>query len=106
MNATAWSFIAAFVAVGCEYLYRTLPGTWWQYLPLWCLTGLTVSFAIHKLVTQPDTPLIGALVMWSFAVIASRVFVTVVLLQDRVSPGTWCALALMITARIVQGTWR
>lgn len=106
MSPVAWSFVAAAVAVACEYAYRVLPGTWWQYLPVWCVSGLIVSFAIHKLVTQQGTPLIGALVVWSFAIIVSRVLVTLFLLHDRVSPGTWCALALMVTARVAQTVWK
>jgi hypothetical protein len=106
MSPTLWSFVAAFVAVGMEYLYRKITVPYWHLLPLWAVSGVIVSYAIYRLVTQPGVPLIGALVMWSFAVIGCRVFVTVVLLHDKVSPGTWVALGLMIAARIAQTVWK
>lgn len=97
-----WSLLAAMCAVGAEYLYRTLQGPWWTHLYLWIPIQLTIGYAIYRLVTTPGTPLLGALVMWSFAVIITRVFVSVSLLHDKVPTGTWVAVGLMAAARVAQ----
>jgi multidrug transporter EmrE-like cation transporter len=103
--ATIWSLCAAFCAVLCEYCYRTFGDPlryWWAFLPVQCFIG----YSIYKTVTTPNTPLVGALVIWSFATIFMRVFVSFVLLQDPVTRGTWCALVLLFAARIVQTYWK
>lgn len=74
----------------------------WIYVPL---SGF-ISFSICKLVTQPGVPLVGALVVWSLAIMGTRVFVTIVLLRDVVPMGTWVALGLMLLARFAQTYWR
>jgi len=106
MIAMLLSFAAALLAVGAEYLYRTLPDPWWNYLWLWVPMQTAIGYCIYRLVTQPGVPLIGALVMWSFAVIGTRVCVCVFLLRDKVPGGTWAALALVAAARLVQSIWR
>lgn len=105
MNPTLWAFASAAIAVGAEYLYRTLPGSWGRYLWLWIPMQLAIGYGICHLVRTPGVPLVGALIMWSFAVIGLRIFVSTVLLHDHVAPGTWCALGLLILARIAQSTW-
>src|SRR5712672_413619 len=97
-----WSLLAALCAVGAEYLYRTLTGSWLSYLYLWLPIQLTIGFAIYKLVTSPGVPLVGALVMWSACVIGLRVFISAVILKDIVPMGTWIAVGLMVAARIAQ----
>jgi hypothetical protein len=94
------------MAVGAEYLYRTLPPPWWHYLWLWVPMQVAIGYCIYRIVTQPGVPLIGALVLWSFAVIGTRVFVSLFLLHDRIPNGTWAALALMVAARLAQSFWR
>jgi hypothetical protein len=101
-----FSFLAALVAVAMEYLYRVITKPYWYYLPLWAVGGVIVSYSIYRLVTQPGVPLVGALVMWSFAIIGMRVAVTTLLLHDRVAIGTWVALAFMICARVAQAVWK
>lgn len=103
---TLWTLAAAFVAVGLEYLYKTLPGTWSDYLWIWVPSSVFISYSIHKLVTLPSTPLIGALVMWSFATIVTRTLVSAVILREHIAPGVWCAVGLIFLARILQNTWR
>lgn len=98
--------MAAVCAVGAEYLYRTLPGSWLSNLWVWVPLQLGIGFAIYKLVTTPGTPLVGALIVWSFAVMGLRVLVSCVILKDVVPLGTWIALGLMIAARVAQSTWR
>jgi sulfite exporter TauE/SafE len=105
---TVWFFtiVSAFCAVGMEYLYRTLPGSWVSHLWIWLPCALVVNYSIYRLVTMPGTPLIGALVMWSFATIISRTLISFFLLRDTIAPGVWCALVLMIAARITQSYWK
>lgn len=101
-----WSMLAAVLAVGAEWLYRTLKGSWLSYLYLWIPIQLTIGYSIYRLVTTPGTPLIGALIMWSFAVIGLRTFLSAVILRDVIPAGTWIALSLMILARISQTVWK
>lgn len=89
-----------------EYLYRRLPGSWWQYLWVWVPCSAFISYAICQIVRQPGQPLFVALVVWSLAIMGLRVLVTTVLLHDKVAPGAWAALALLLAARIVQTVWR
>lgn len=101
-----WSVVSAMCAVFMEYLYRVLPGGWlrwaWVYLPF----AMVISYSIHKLVTTPGTPLIGALVLWSLCIMGSRITVTVLVLHDKVSTGTWVAVTLMIIGRFAQTFWK
>lgn len=106
MTPIILSFVAAIFAVGLEYLYRTVPGGWFPNLWIWAVPSLCISYCIYRLVTQPGVPLIGALVMWSFAVIGTRVAVSLFVLRDTISVGTWAALGLMVAARIAQSVWR
>lgn len=106
MSPTLWSLLAAVPAVWAEYLYRTMARPWWHYLWLWVPLQLFIGYSIYKIVTFPGQPLVGALIVWSFAIIGLRVFTTVFLLHDKVPPGTWAALGLMVVARIVQTVWK
>lgn len=103
--ATFWSLAAAAVAVACEYAYRTLGSPfhyWYLFLPAQCFIG----YSIYKIVTVPGTPLVGALIVWSFATIFMRVFVSAVVLRDAITPGVWAALVLLLLARVTQTYWR
>lgn len=101
-----WSFIAALCAVGAEYLYRRLSGSWISHLYLWIPIQLLIGYCIYRLVSAPNTPLIGALIMWSFTVIGLRVFISAIILKDIVPVGTWVAVGLMIMARVAQAVWK
>lgn len=104
-QATLWGLTAAVPAVLAEYLYRVLPGQWYQYLYLWVPISLSISYAIYRLVTLPQTSLLDAFVVWAFSTTFLRVIVTLFLLHDRVKEGTWFALALLILARVAQARW-
>lgn len=109
MLSIMWSLIAAASAIGAEYLYRTLPGlpgNWLRYIWLWTPMQLLTGYCIYRLVTVPGTPLVGALILWSFATIGVRIIVSAFVLHDKIPPGTWAALGLLVIARIVQSTWR
>ena len=96
---------AAAAAVACEYCYRTIGNPvhyWYVFLPVQCFIG----YSIYKIVTVPGTPLVGALIVWSFATIFMRVFVSGVILRDTIAPGIWAALALLVLARITQTYWK
>lgn len=83
-----------------------LPGPWWHYLWAWVPLQTAVGYCVYRLVTVPGTNLLEAFVIWSFSTIVLRISVSVVLLNDPVSRGTWAALGLVIMARVAQNTWR
>ena len=101
--ATWWGLGAGVPAVVLEYLYRVLPGPWAGYLWIWGPASLWISYAIYRLVTLPHTPLLGAFVVWATSTMLLRTFLSAVVLRDRITWGTWAAVGLMITARLVQG---
>jgi multidrug transporter EmrE-like cation transporter len=99
---------AAALAVGLEYCYRTLPVPWsnaW-YFTFFLIAQCAIGISIYKLVNTPGVPLIGAFVIWSFSTIIMRTIVSVVFLGDKISPGTWCAVALLLLARVAQSFWK
>lgn len=101
-----WGFGAGFLAVTCEYLFRVLPGSywqnWWVYFPL----GVLINYMVYKIVITPATSLIDALIVFTFSTAVCRVIVSVAVLGDDIRAGTWAALVLVIIARIVQVVWR
>lgn len=101
-----WALTGASFAVICEYLYRVLPNPWWHYLWLWIPLQTFIGYTVYRLVTLPNVSLIDAFIFWTFGTIAMRVFVSLVLLDDVVKPGTWVALGLVIAARVAQHFWR
>ena len=103
--AAFWGLVAAIPAVLAEYLYRVLPGPWWQYLWIWIPFSLSISYAINRLVKVPQTALLDAFVIWAFSTMALRVVVTLALLRDPVRQGTWIALGLIVLARCIQAWW-
>ena len=106
--AAWWGLLAAFPAVGNEYLYRKLSaegGAWIDWWFIWFPSQMLISYAIWRLVTVPDTTLLDAFVIWALSTTLLRVFVSVVVLGDVVAGGTWFALGLLIMARIAQAFW-
>jgi hypothetical protein len=99
--------MAAIIAIGLEYTYRTMPAPWSSgpHFVLFMALQTVIGICIYKIVTTPHTSLIAAFIVWACATIVLRVIVTLIL-KDPVSPGTWAALALLVTARIVQHFWR
>ncbi len=102
---TLWSLVAAAVAVACEYGYRVMPNPWSHWY-IFAPAQIFIGYAVYKIVTVPNTPLIGALIVWSFATIAMRVVVSAVVLRDHIAPGVWAALALLLMARVTQTFWK
>lgn len=108
MIQTLWSLVAAVVAVGLEYTYRTMPAPWtnaWHLL-VFALAQIFIGVSIYKIVTTPGTTLIGAFIVWSFATVLTRTLVSVFVLDERVPPGTWIAVGLLLMARVAQQVWR
>lgn len=106
--AAFWGLVAAFPAVGNEYLYRRLAaqdGSWLDWWYIWVPSQLVISYAIWRLVTVPDTTLLDAFVIWALSTTLLRVFVSVAVLGDTVAGGTWFALGLLVMARIAQAFW-
>lgn len=106
MNPTIASLLGGFTAILGEYLYRITPGPWYRNLWMWLPLTLIVSFCVHEIVKAPGMTLIGAFVVWTFATLGARVLVSVFVLHDRVPPGTWAALVLIVFARIIQQVWK
>jgi multidrug transporter EmrE-like cation transporter len=107
MNPTVWAMLAAAIAIGAEYLYRTLPGPWLHYLWAWIPMQLFIGYAIYRLVTTiGGQSLIAAFVVWSFCTIIMRVALSVFILHDKIAPGTWAAVVLIIAAKITQQVWK
>ncbi len=106
MNATAWSILAGLTAIACEYGYRRLGGSYWSHLYLWIPAGLIVGYGVHALVTVPRTSLLAAFVTWTCTTLVARTLVTLLLLRDPVTRGTWAALVLLVAARFVQQVWK
>lgn len=106
--STLWSLGAAILAVALEYCYRTFPAPWTNpaYLVFFVAGQCVIGLAIYKIVNMPGVPLVGALVIWSFATIFMRVVVSSVFLHDKISPGTWCAVLLLVVARFAQTFWK
>lgn len=108
MQATLWSLLAALAAVGCEWSYRALPAPWsnaWHFVGF-IIAQSFVGVCVYKIVNTPNTSLLAAFIVWSFAVVVARTCVTVFLLHDKVSNGTWAAVALLLCARITQAFWK
>lgn len=106
MNATWWGFLGAAVAVYLEYCYRMWSGTYLQNVAYWIIPYMFVSYCIYKLVTAPQTSLIEAFVIWACSTMILRILVSLFMLHEQSTPGTWTALGLVLAARIVQNYWR
>jgi len=106
MNATLASILGGLTAICGEYLYRITPGPWYRNLWMWLPITLLISFCVHELVKAPGVTLIGAFVIWTCTTLVTRIFFCVFILHDKVAPGTWAALALIVFARIIQQVWK
>lgn len=106
MSPTLWSLLGGSIAILAEYLYRSLPGPWHAHWWLWVPLTVAISVCVWHIVNAPGVSLLQAFVVWTCATVALRVFVCLVLLRDPVSPGTWAALGLIVTARIIQQVWK
>lgn len=100
-----WAIAAAIPAVASEFAYRKVAGAgkdwtdfWWAFAPTWPI----ISYGVYRMVNIPGASLIDAFIVWALAVMALRVFASVVLLGDHVSAATWMALAMVVAARAVQ----
>lgn len=106
MLALILPVLASAVAIGVEYLYRTLPGPWISHLWIWIPAQLFIGFAIYTMVKVPNTPLVVAFITWSATTLVLRVGVSMFVLHDRIAPGTWVAVALLVLAKISQQVWK
>ncbi len=106
LSSYVWGLGAGVPAVFAEYLYRTLPGPWLQYLWLYLPIQALIGYSIYRLVTTPGVTLIDSLVVFAFCTAALRVYVTMGPLHDKVSAGTWAALGLVMLANLVKVYWR
>lgn len=99
-----FGFSAAAIAVAAETLYRSITAPWHHYLWLWVPLQTAMSYCIYRLVTYPNTSLLAAFVTFSFCMITLRVVVSQFFLHEDIRLGTWLALALIVTAKLVQAT--
>jgi hypothetical protein len=106
MYQILWSIAGGVVAIGAEYLYRTLPGPWSAHWWLWTPITVLISLCVWHIVNTPGASLLSAFVIWTSTTIVLRTFVCLVLLKDPVSSGTWAAMGLIVLARIIQQVWK
>ena len=105
MNMYLWPLAAAFTAVGLEFFYRTHPGDFWRFLWLTAPGNIFIGYAVYRLVTVPGLSFINAFIIFGMCTLGSRVLITLFLLRDPVSKGTWVALGLVILANIAKA-WK
>lgn len=108
MNMTAyiWGLGAGLPAVVAEYLYRTLPGSWFSHLYIWLPIQLLIGYSIYRLVNSPGVTLLDSLVVFAFCTASFRLFTSIVLLDDTIRTGTWIAFGLVMLANLVKVYWR
>lgn len=97
-----WATFAATGAVALEYMYRTFPGTYFSNMWMFMPVQFAISYGIYQLVRQPGLSLIDAFVVWALGTTALRLLVSIVILKDTVTVGTWIALGLLLLARAAQ----
>jgi hypothetical protein len=100
--ATWWALAAAILAVLAEYLYRVLPGSYWQYAYIYIPHQVLLGYTLFRLIRTPRMSLVGVLVLFSMVTAITRATLSVFVLGDHVGRGTWIALGLVVLARIVQ----
>jgi len=83
-----------------------MPGGWFNNLHYYLPLQLMVSYCIYKLVTEPETSLVEAFVVWAVSTTVARTFLSVVILHDEIRAGTWFALVLILLAKVSQTYWR
>lgn len=105
---TFWSLLGAMFAVGVETTYKMLPAPWTNtgHFILWVAVQLALAFCVYKVVSTPGMSLIGSFIVWSCSICTLRVLVTLFIIHEPVSKGTWGALALLLCARVVQHFWK
>jgi hypothetical protein len=106
MHATLWSIGGGILAIGSEYLYRSMPGPWSRHLWLWLPLTLGISLCVHHIVNTPGVSLLGSFIIWTATTLILRTIVCVFILHDTVTPGTWAAIVLLVIARIIQQVWK
>ena len=95
---------SATIAVGLESLYRINPAPWRHFLPVALPASLFISWSLCYLVRSQGS-LLDALVLWSLCTVVMRVGAQM-LIGDPIPPGLWCAVGLMVVARLVAVVWR
>lgn len=102
--AFLWGLGAGVPAVVLEYLYRTLPGSWWSNLWLYAPAQLLIGYSIYRLVTTPGTTLLDALVVFAGCTAGLRIAASF-MLGDKISTGTWIAFGLVMLANVTKIYW-
>jgi len=101
MNTYMWAIPMGITAVICEALYRKLPGPWSAHLILWIPLHLIMGYLVYKVVVSGSS-LLSAFVIGNFVTTTMRVAVTLIVLREPVSSGTWIALGLMVLAQFAR----
>lgn len=105
-SPTFWSLLAIIPVIVTEYMFRTVPGGWFGNLHYYLPMQLLVSYCVYRLVTMPGMSLVEAFVIWAISTSVARVILSVFVLHDHVSNGTWMALALILVAKLAQSIWK
>jgi hypothetical protein len=103
---TYWGLAAGVAAVSAEYLFRRLPGSWLDYWWVFAPLALAINYCVCQMVRQPSINLIDAFIVFALSTTVTRVCVSLFILEEVVKAGTWTALFLLLTARVVQLYWR
>jgi hypothetical protein len=106
MNPTLWSILGGSLAITCEMLYRKLPGPWLDHWYFWVPLTIGISVCVHGLVNAPGVSLIASFIVYTSTTLVLRTLVCLFILHDKVTPGTWVAIVLLVIARIIQQVWK
>lgn len=106
MTATYWGLLGSTLAVLIEFSFKKLPGGYMMWAWLWVPGGVAVNYIVYRLLTSPGTSMIDAFIIWTFSTILLRLALSVFVLQEYITPGTWAALGLLIVARVLQLYWK
>lgn len=105
-NTTFWGVTAAIPVMVTEYLFRTQETGWLANMHYYLPLQLMVSYCVYRLVTEPNTSLVEAFVVWVVSTTVARVILSVFILHDEIKTGTWFALGLILMAKVSQSFWR
>lgn len=93
-----WPWVAGLSAVAVEAYFRTHRGVpyYQQWIPM--LLGVAINYGVYKIMVSASSLLAG-FIAFSTATLILRILVTIPILREPVSVGTWAALALVMLAK-------
>jgi len=104
MVSYLWALLAALNVTVCETFFASR-GSYWKDLWLYTPMALLTNYCIYRLVRSAPT-LVDGLIIFSLGTLVLRTTSAVFVLHQRLSPGTWCGLALVGLANVIRYAWR